>query len=184
MYFMYSFLIYILRTCILFMYQTYDMYYVSHVFWSRCWDVYVRLVSSFRVFLFLYCTPYPTGTFIWYYYFAIHLPGGLESCHLWLFFRYYVYSVYTTYTCYFLLLTEIVKQAYGQWLVYDEFNTLEFISRYCSWYMNFGGVTVGIRALGFIFLGLIFCLVMEHSLGFFRVPIGYLSWVRSAIWSI
>ena len=41
--------------------------------------------------------------------------------------------------------------------------------------MNFGGVTVGIRALGFIFLGFIMYLVMEHSLGFLRVPIGYLS---------
>jgi len=41
--------------------------------------------------------------------------------------------------------------------------------------MNFGGVTVGIRALGFIFLGFILCLVMEHSLGFLRVLIGYLS---------
>ena len=52
--------------------------------------------------------------------------------------------------------TETVRLAYGKWMAYDEFNDSKSSQSASYWLWKFGDVIVGIRALGFSFLGLFF----------------------------
>ena len=110
------------------------MYYVSHVYLTPMLG---RPFMDLYIFLFkylsyvLYSSPYGALIIYYIYSFAIYLLcGHLRfdsplSTSADLLYSVYVYSPYL----FDLSLTETVKQAYGQWLVYGEFNTLEFITR-------------------------------------------------------
>ena len=115
--------------------------YVSHVsFDPDVWDV-PRGLVALTLSLSFPCTILCTlrGLIIYIIYFS-PFTFPCDHCVV-IYFSAVIFTLFVPCACYFLSLTETVKQAYGQWLLYGEFNTLEFISRYCSWYMNFGGVT-------------------------------------------